>query len=357
MLWSLLSQDEIEHKNGLLENQRGMPVAPRVTIKTIARDLGISHMTVSRALSNHPNVNAQTRREILKRAADLGYVKSAAATAMRGDATRIIGLLLPNIVNEFYARFANALAVACDNQGLSLIIHLTDDDAARERQSVLRLREMQANAVIMVPAPKTDGDEDLQLDSFRVLQFIRRRKEGSPASSLLIEDATAIGSAVDHLARTGHRSIAYIGASKDLTSGRARLAAFEDAMVRNALSFEAEFIRTGAPSFELGHQSALSILEAPGPATALVCGGFEISSGALDACLRQGLAMPDDIAFVGYGDPASYKWINGGISTVSLPVEMLAEHALEIVSAVRRPDDFRDENRKVAATLVLRNSA
>ena len=83
----------------------------RATLKSIARDLNVSHMTVSRALSGHPNVKAETRDLILARAHELGYVKSFAANAMRGDPTAIVGLLLPNIVNEFYARFANTLAL------------------------------------------------------------------------------------------------------------------------------------------------------------------------------------------------------------------------------------------------------
>ena len=70
----------------------------RATIKSIARDLDISHMTVSRALSGNPNVKAGTRALILARAKELGYVKSAAANAMRGGQSAIIGLLLPNIV-------------------------------------------------------------------------------------------------------------------------------------------------------------------------------------------------------------------------------------------------------------------
>ncbi|MEM6462600.1 MAG: LacI family DNA-binding transcriptional regulator [Pseudomonadota bacterium] len=332
-------------------------MAQRVTIKTIAEDLGVSHMTVSRALANHPNVNAKTRQQVLKRASDLGYVKSAAATAMRGDATGIVGLLLPNIVNEFYARFANALAIACDDRALSLIIHLTDDDAAREHQAVRRLRGVQADSVIMVPSPKADQDEELHLDDLKVVQFIRRRQEASPTSGLLVEDKKAIASAVDQLFAKGHTKIAYIGASKSLTSGATRLSAFEEAMARNGLACNPELIRTGTPSFDLGCQSARSILETRTQASALVCGGFEISNGALDTCLRQGLKMPDDIAFIGYGDPASYMWINGGISTISLPVELLAEHALDIVSSNRQPYDGKPEDRFVAASLVLRSSA
>ena len=76
----------------------------RVTIKSIAKDLGISHMTVSRALSDNPKVKAETRTAVILRAQELGYVKSGAAKAMRGDQTTIVGLLLPNLANEFYAR-------------------------------------------------------------------------------------------------------------------------------------------------------------------------------------------------------------------------------------------------------------
>ncbi len=100
----------------------------RVTIKSIARDLGISHMTVSRALSDHPNVRPDTRKAVQDHARKVGYVKNAAAKAMRGDGTKIVGLLLPNIVNEFYARFANTLAQSCEDHSLHLIIHLTNDD-------------------------------------------------------------------------------------------------------------------------------------------------------------------------------------------------------------------------------------
>ncbi len=305
-------------------------MSDRVTIKSIARDLGISHMTVSRALSNHPNVSEETRRAVLARAEELGYVRSAAAKAMRGDGTRIVGLLLPTLVNEFYARFADTLAAACEEKALHLIIHLTNDEPQKERQALLRLREVQAGAVIMVPAPAAGEGEDRNLRSLRVVQFIRQRPLEFPASALLIGDGPAIEDAVNHLVAAGHSKIGYIGADPVLSSGRGRLAAFTEAMEGKGKTVAAELVRTAPPSFEMGCRSLVSLLEGK-RATAVVCGGFEISSGALEACLRQGLDMPGDMAFVGYGDPAHYAWINGGISTISLPVNALAREAAAIL--------------------------
>lgn len=133
-------------------------------------------MTVSRALSGNPNVNPATRALVTARAKELGYVKSSAANAMRGDPTAIIGLLLPNIINEFYARFANALAILCADCGLDLVIHLTNDDLARERQSLLRLQALQASTVILVPAPGPSETPTGFAASMRIVELIRTRQ-------------------------------------------------------------------------------------------------------------------------------------------------------------------------------------
>lgn len=303
----------------------------RITIKTLARDLGISHMTVSRALSNHPNVRAETRETVLKRANELGYVRSVAATAMRGDGTRIVGLLLPNIVNEFYARFANALALKCEENNLHLITHLTNDDEMRERLSLQKLRELQADSVILVPAPGEVPLEERYLQDMQVVQLIRTKEIGRPFSQLIVEDTESISKAVDHLAEKGHQNIGYIGAHEVLSSGRQRLAAFQSALKRNGLEAGSNLVRTDAPSFEMGFNNANLILDGSADVTAMVCGGFEISNGALDACLRREVKMPDDLAFVGYGDPSFYQWIQGGITTITLPVDDLATQAVQLL--------------------------
>lgn len=302
----------------------------RVTIKSIAKDLGISHMTVSRALSGNPKVQQATREAVLKRARELGYVKSAAAKAMRGDGTKLVGLLLPNIVNEFYARFANTLAQACEASSYHLIIHLTDDDIEVERQSLQRLREVEAMAAIMVPAPGGTEDLSAQLGGMKVIQLIRQRPLNCPSTALLVDDHDAIRDAVIHLARQGHVSIGYIGADSRLSSGRKRVDAFRDGLRSAALEESAELILTDSPSFEMGRKNAEQLFD-QGRATALVCGGFEISNGALSVLMARNIDPNRQLAFVGYGNPSFYAWVGGGISTIEVPVAQLADHATRLL--------------------------
>ncbi|MEM1288933.1 MAG: LacI family DNA-binding transcriptional regulator [Pseudomonadota bacterium] len=329
-------------------------MARRVTIKSIADDLGVSHMTVSRALSGHPSVEKQKREAIRKRAKELGYVRSAAARAMRGDTSPIIGLLVPNITNDFYARFSNTLAAACSQQDLQLIIHLTKDDPAAEREAVMRLQEIQARAIVTVPAPGTENDAlfaDLPLE---VVQLIRYRDgdEGSPC--ILVDDFDAIRHAVMHLHKKGHRAIAYIGAPETTSSGRARLAAFKAGVTATRLTLNLDLMFTDAPSAENGLRITSHIISGT-EATALVCGGFEISSGAIRAAMEQN-ALNSRLEIVGYGDPDFYAWIAGGVTTVSVPVDELAHAAFDIIAGASA-GERKTASKALKAQLLVRDGA
>lgn len=329
----------------------------RVTIKSIARDLGISHMTVSRALSNHPSVRAETRAQIVARAEELGYVRSAAASAMRGGATGIIGLLLPGIVNEFYARFADTFAKECEAHRQHLFIRLTNDDPAREETALEQLRALQADAVVMVPTPGAASSETASLlKTFNAVQLIRHRVDIGGHGRVLLDDAPPLKQAVRHLAKAGHKRIGYIGATTQFSSGAGRLGAFRSGMEEAGLDIDENLIQTDGPTFASGRAGIAAILDTAKSATAVICGGFEVSNGALEEVMQRGLQMPRDIAFVGYGDPSFYRWIAGGIATVSLPVDDLARRAAQMVAPGVSGDQAAPDV-LLPTKLILRRSA
>lgn len=310
-------------------HKRGKHLA-RVTIKSIAKDLGISHMTVSRALSDNPNVLKKTREAVQKRAQELGYVRNAAAVAMRGDGKKIVGLVLPNLVNEFYARFANAMALACEEHAIQLIIHVTNDRLATEAQAMERLREVQASTVIVVPTPGQGAQAESWPAGPTVIELIRTRhcKDSGPA--ILVDDSDAIENAVQHLAEQGHSRIAYIGGDAMLSSGAQRLAAYQKGIASAGLTPDEALLYLGKPSFEMGRDNAKRMIAA-GQATALLCGGFEISNGALSAFVEAQAQGAGSMAFIGYGDPSFYTWVSGGVSTIQVPLDDLTQCAIELI--------------------------
>ena len=330
-------------------------MAGRVTIKSIARDLGVSHMTVSRALSGSDKVRPDTRDAIVEHAARLGYVRSAAASAIRGGRSGIVGLLLPTLANEFYSRYADSLARRVNSQNRQVIIHLTTDEPSLEYQAIQKLREVQAEAVVMVPVPDPLPGTPDGLASMQIIQLIRTRTEADAVAVAGIDDADAIHQAVVHLAERGHTRIGFIGGSTELSSGYNRYHAYREGMQSRGLPVSSEFVRTSSPSFAQGASHALDL--AKRNASALICAGFEISNGALNALLKQGVTLGEDIAFIGYGDPSAYRWIQGGVSTIRIPVLPLAAATAELLNQTDSKENPPvTEQRHLTAELIIRSS-
>lgn len=312
-------------------------------------------MTVSRALAGHPNVSAKTRALILAHAAAVGYVKSSAASAMRGAPTAIVGLVMPNVVNEFYARFANTLGMLCADRDLDVVIHLTNDEPEREHNALQRLSALQASAIIMVPVTQTEIHKSDLIENVRVIDLIRTRQHRAPVDTLLIDDASSIAAAVRHIVSLGIQNIGYIGSAETMSSGNQRLSAFRAALAANGVAEQPHLIRTGSPGFEMGRTSAASLVEGRNPPRALICGGFEISRGALDACLARGMEFPKELAFVGYGDPSAFQWIAGGITTIAISPDEIAASAVEMLTSTNEPGHIR--NSTTPTCFVVRHSA
>ena len=165
-----------------------------------------------------------------------------------------------------------------------------------------------------------------------------------------MEDGPAIRAAVHHLAQEGHKDIAYIGANRELSSGRTRLEAFLDGAKQAGLEIPQSMIQTGPPSFAMGRARAKGIIDA-GQATAILCGGFEISNGALSAVIEKTTASERTISFIGYGDPSFYAWIDSGVSTIQVPVTELAHCAVEMITSSDRQQSKRAS---FSARLVIR---
>lgn len=312
-------------------------------------------MTVSRALSGNEHVQAETRQKICEHAERVGYVRSSAASAMRGDPTAIVGLLLPNIVNDFYARFANSLSLLCAEAGFDLVIHLTGDERVQEAKCLTRLQALQARIVLRVPAPRPEAQVAGSVTGPDVINLIRTVDDEPSVGQLLIDDEQAIIQAVGYLHRIGRSRIAYIGGSEVLSSGRQRQQAFLQGMRDCGLPVHDDLMCMGPPGQVMAHECMSRMLDAADCPDALVCGGFEISNGALNACLERGIDLPEQLAFVGYGDPAFYQWISGGITTVALSGHEVACRAIKMITATDSVQDRQEP--RVAATLIMRRSA
>lgn len=337
---------------------RAGPAATPVTIRDIAAKLGISHATVSRALGSHPHINADTRARVKALAERMGYVPNASARAMRSARSALVGLIIPDVQNDFYATVAKIVADALAAQCLQLVLSVTEDDPERELRDLRALLEARAAGVILTPSAAPRAETLALIGNVDAVQVVRSHDD-IHASAVVIDDRAGTFAATRHLLAYGHRRIAYIGGTAELSTGRDRLGGFEDALRKEGL--KPAHISLGAPRPEFARHAIATMMAAKQRPTGLVLGSSELTLGALQGLRAAQLDWPRDVSVVGYGDPAWFELAAGGITTVSLPVRDVAMTAASLLLAriAARGDGLGDETAAVSRftpTLVLRGS-
>ena len=289
-----------------------------VTIRDLARALELSHTTVSRALADHPAIKSQTKARVRELARELGYVPNGSAQTMRGQHAPTLGLIVPDIQNDFYASIAKIVADAAGARGFQLALSITEDDPEREMNDLRALIAARAAGIVITPSPAPRPQTLAWLRQVNAAQLVRQHG-GMPHDAVVIDDFMGVGAATRHLVHYGHRRIAYIGTDAALSCGEERLAGFRSVMIEHGL--DAGRVALGHPRPAFAHHAVHTLMAGAEPPTALVMGSSSLTIGALQALRSLRLGIPGDVSIVGYGDPVWYDLLECGLTTVRLPVQ------------------------------------
>jgi LacI family transcriptional regulator len=300
------------------------------TIKQLATLLGLSHSTVSRALNGRPGIHLETRARVKEAALRLGYVANDAARMLKERLSSVIGLVVPNIRNRFYSSVAKTMADAASKQSCQVMLFTTDDDPVREAQAIHSLVGARAQAIVIAATARPEPEALKLLQTLRVIQLIRRHP-GIVAPVVAVDDALGIDLATAHLLAHGHRRIAYIGAPIGLSTGRCRLDGFLRALAAAGQAPPEDRIVLGPPYADVGAAALGRVLAVRPIPTALVVGSPEQAEGVLQEAARRGIAVPQALSVVCYGDRTWYELVFGGLTAVRLPEEEIARTCIDLL--------------------------
>ena len=327
-----------------------------ITASEVAKLVGVSVSTIGRAMADDPRISVETKARVRLAADQLGYVGNNPARIMRGGSSNLIGLMIPDVANDFYAAIAQAMSACFDREGFRLVLSLTNDDRDVEARHIREILGARSAGVILVPTPNPRRESRIMLSAVPHVQFLRR----IPAlggSSFLIDDEAALRGATHRLIRLGHKRIAYIGGQATLSTGAARHAGFRAAMAEAGLRANTDFERLGPPTTAFGAAETAALLGASKPPTALLTGSVHITEGVVETMERLKISIPRDISVLGFGGAPWFKWWRGGLSAICPPVEDLATNcALWFLNHLRKKPDAMpvDHESVVNCTLIER---
>ena len=298
------------------------------TIKDIAAALSMSHSTVSRALNGKAQISEETKRRVREAAARLGYIPNHSARMIRGDAGMQVGLLIPDVQNDFFANIAKVLADLCRGAGLRLLLGITDDDPATEESEIRGLLEARVGGILATLSSKPT-QASLQLLKTTVCVQLTARIRAVPGAAVCLADEAGCREATEHLLHLGHRKVGYLGLPTDTRFGRDRLKGYRRAHAHYGVEPLAHGVEL-APAHQEegvnGTQRLLALVDRP---TAILAASSELTLGALKAIQAARLRIPADLSLVGYGDPRWSELLTPPMTTVRLPVATLAADAAQ----------------------------
>ncbi len=295
-----------------------------VTVKDIASRLGVSPSTVTRALAGNPRISEKTRKLVCEAAEEMGYIADTAAKMMRSRQSTLIGLLIPDIENSFYAQIAKAFSDVCNENDYQLSLAVSDDDPAIEERHIRHLISSRCAGIAIVPTADLSIQSAALLKGRNVAQLIRRN-ESLSADWYGINDVAAIRTATNSLLDLGHRRIALICGQDTLNSARDRYAGYVCAFEDRGLNVDPTLVFRGKPRSDFGYeavQKMVSLKEAP---TAIIAAGAGLSEGMLNAASTWVQDDRDAVSLIGYSDCTMFKWWgDGGLTAIDLPISKIA---------------------------------
>lgn len=312
------------------------PLAParigKVSAAAVARACGVSPATVSYVMNGRPGVSTETRRHVVKIANELGYRPAGHGGLPDPLLTRVVGLILPNIVNQMYTGWAQHIITATAAEGFEVFVATTQDDAESLAQVASTLAARNVDGVIIAAALREDSRALRTLRQKRIpYVYLSRRSERFPGDFVGIDDDAAASLLMSHVLGHGYTEIATVIGPRFSTASLAR----EQAFVRTAAAAGVVISGDRKISTRLNSHGGLvaaeKLLSSASPPRAIVCGSDEIAIGVMEHALSLGLRIPADLAVVaGDGLPHSRSRLIG-MTTIVQPVRKMADRAFELL--------------------------
>jgi len=294
------------------------------TIRDVAERAEVSVASVSRVLTGAGPVTEATRKKVMEAVEALQYVPHSGARSLSTSKTQTIGVILPDLYGEFFSELIRGMDVAARALGYHLIVSSSHDDA-EEASAAIRSMRGRVDGLIVL-SPHLDAANLATTLAGRLPILLMNGGAGAGRPSIVVDNHGGAVQAVEHLIATGRRRIAHISGPTGNLEAETRLAGYLEAMARANLP---TVVVEGAFDQASGHRAGAELAMRPERPDAIFAGNDMMAVGAMLALQDAGLAVPDDVAVVGFDDVPIAGLMRPGLTTLRINIAETGRSALE----------------------------
>ncbi|MEM6344501.1 MAG: LacI family DNA-binding transcriptional regulator [Bacteroidota bacterium] len=333
----------------------------RITIKDLARELGISKSTVSRALRGHPNVKKETRDAVKALAEKLDYQPDQVALSLVHRRTFTIGVVVPNISFPYFSHALSAAEEVATAAGYQIILCQSQESFDTEKKVIQNLVSNRIDGLLLSISGETQDFEhihNLRRKGVPVVLFDRVFGHGT-FPQVLVDNFEAAYKVTKHLIEQGYRRIAHLAGPQRLLVSQQRLQGYLEALDEAGIEEDEALIVEKGFRREHGKQAVEQLLALPDPPEALLAVSDSAAIGAKIALEEKGLKVPNDMALASFNNEAYTEFVEPSITTVSFPMrEMGAEAAKMLLAQLDSQEEKPEPEQLILSTeLIIRKSS
>ena len=302
-----------------------------VTIVDIAQAAGVSRAAVSLVLRAQPGVGPEARARVTEAMRALGYVYNRGAANLRSSRSSVVGMIINDLSNPFFAQLAIGIERALSVAGYMPFMANTAESVTRQSELVRSMREHGAVGLIVCPAFDTDADELTALADEFPLVLAVRRIAGARVASAVSENELGARRATGHLLALGHRRIGFLGGRSPAVVRDERVAGYRGALEAAGIGNDPALEFQSMPTRAGGIEAMDAAMALPARPTACLCFNDIVAMGAMIASERHGARVGRDMAIVGFDDIAEASLVSPPLTTVAVNAEALGEHAAQLL--------------------------
>lgn len=317
----------------------------KVTINDVAKYAGVSIKTVSRVTNNEPSVKQATVDKVNEAIKALNYQPNLAARNLAGTKSYAIGFIYDNPNAYYIIDMQNGILSACKDKGYELVIHPCNAKSDTICDELTQLVKHSRLAGLVLTPPLSEDPKVLKALSDIDANYVRiiageggKEQDGL---TILVNDKFGAVEITQHLIDLGHKEIAFLSGDLHHESTKERLLGYKQALTKNHLNLNEDYIIEGKYSFESGVEGANALIKQKNRPTAIVACNDEIAAGALFAARLAGLDIPGDLSIVGFEDSPFSRQTWPKLTTVHQPNSEIAQVATELLIAKRREQDAK----------------
>ncbi len=287
-----------------------------VTLRDVAIQAGVAESTASRALSGSDKISETTRIRVENAAKELGYVPRVESNRKSNVRRGLIGAVVGALHNSFYPFLIDRIHDELDSLGFDMILIIDDLFDSGHRRKIQGLIDASLDGVVFATASIHSPTVDFLVDG-GVPTVLAIRSNRSNNVDVVESDNHAAGTeAIQHLLDLGHRRIGFIMGPQDTSTSIDRFNGGCREMKVNGFELTNEYVVWGNYSHDSGYSGLIHLMNQPKPPTAVFCGNDVIAIGALEACQKFGLKVPEDISIIGVDDIPMASWSMISLTTI-----------------------------------------